>query len=137
MFPVTSIKVLREAVLEELLEKKKEPLEMLVILRAADKFAKGKAPKGVRVTRSQSTIYFTAPKKQKEDILDLKVVVGKYLKQHYKDRKFQHEKSRGKKIWWTYVGGRAEDLRVGIKVVLTDEEKRSIILGPIKGVNTG
>ena len=117
--------------MELLIEAKRPPLEVLTILQDAVKFAERKAPKGVTVTKGQSQIFFTGDGNSKKDLLKLKTEVGKYLMSKYKHRKFKHDKARGYKVWRTNLG----DLRVGIKIDRTDDETKSIILGPVKGHN--
>lgn len=56
-------------------------------------------------------------------LLDVKRRVGEKLQHEFPERTFIHAKLHGEKVWWTYVDRYPDQLRTGIDVKLTDEER--------------
>lgn len=61
-------------------------------------------------------------------MLEVKKQTAVYLEATYPDRKFFHERHRGrdgakKTVWWWYFGDYPEGLTCGIKIGMTEEEK--------------
>ncbi len=112
---------------------KPAPLEFLTIQLAAEKAMPSIA--GVTFVHGQGRIYFDA--RDKAAATAAKRAVGAFLKANFPHRTYYHAKSRSYGVWHLrdYSGYATGEVRCGIRIALTEEERASICLGPLSGVN--
>jgi hypothetical protein len=102
--------------------------EIVNIMNDALKFSKG-LDSNVKVLKRENTIFFDGDKKK---ILAVKKKVGDYIVKKYSNRKLLHAKSKGFKIWWVFVGDKADVQRTGLELKLTDDEEKAFTQGRLR-----
>lgn len=98
-------------------------------MKAAEKFASVIAPEGFLVRCTQDTLYIQSF--DVAGIFEIKKIVARFLKKVYPTRTYKHAK-RSSSVFWKMASG---ETRVGIRIVRTHEERRSMLLGPAKDIN--
>jgi hypothetical protein len=106
-------------------------LEFREMLESAGEMAKAMDP-SVFVSVHQTAVFFdVARQADKARAITVRNAVVSHLLATYPHRKLFHVRDRGYRFFYTRCG----DLRCGVRPELTDAERRSVLLGPQKGVN--
>lgn len=104
-------------------------LQVIIVLKAIEAFLGGLNIEGITVHRNQSGIFFTGLDAKR--LGEAKALAYEFAKNHSPDRVYKHFKIRGFKTWRT----EANYLRCGLRIVRTENETKSIVLGYVVGVD--